>query len=84
MGTRGITTDSDGNTVTGKRNTEMTSTQRSAWQGYRALKRALRRKPTVRELMTELGLKSPRGAQRYIDVFRAHGLIPTPNKGRKT
>ena len=88
MRTRGIT--HSGTPVTGKANDNLTSTQALAWLRYKALRRKLRRAPTVREFMEALELTSPGAAQRYINLFRLRRLI-TPIteskltlKGKKT
>lgn len=87
MGTRGI--NRIGTTVPNKPNKEMTSTQRLAWIAYRGLAQKHDAPPTVRQFMVQLDLKSSGAAHRYIDIFRAQGLIKTEGaalttKGRKT
>lgn len=70
--------------MTGKTNSNLTSTQGAAWQVYKRLRKKLGRAPTVREYQAALELKSPRGAQHYIDVFRARRLITPITESKLT
>jgi hypothetical protein len=88
MRTRGIP--HSGTLVTGKPNSNLTSTQDAAWRHYKALRKKLGRAPSVREFMVQLGLTSSGTTQRYINLFRLRRLI-TPIteskltlKGKKT
>lgn len=61
--------------VTGKPNTEMTSTQRLAWRTYKRFEKRHGVAPSVRQYMAALGTASYGGAQRLLEIFRTRGLI---------